>query len=94
MTSLLCDVTKHEATGKPCREAATETVRLLFKSGVAETKRVCPHHAGKIAESNAVVEANLKAKADARAEESDRRAARLAADFPPVEPPTLTSASP
>lgn len=79
---LLCEVTKHEATGKPCPGEGTATVPMLYRSGVSEQKRVCPHHAVQIAESNALVEAERRERFGERAAESDDRARLLAAEQP------------
>lgn len=79
---LLCEVTKHEATGKPCPGEGVATVSMLYRSGVSEQKRVCPHHAAQIAESNALVEAERRERFGERAAESDDRASLLAAERP------------
>jgi hypothetical protein len=79
---LLCEVTKHEATGKPCPGEGTATVSMLYRSGVSEQKRVCPHHAVQIAESNALVAAERRERFGERAAESDDRASLLVAERP------------
>lgn len=85
----LCEVTKHEVTGKPCPGDGLVTVAMLYRSGVSEQKRVCPHHATQIEASNAQIEAERRERFGQRAAESDARAGFLDG----VEPtPTLGAA--